>query len=85
SIIFHGTYYDNNSLPAIIQPETLIPVLPYKYNSLVFEFSAPVNEDNSPMLFSYYLEGYEKDWSGWSTDTKKEYTNLHEGSYKFHV
>ncbi len=85
SIIFHGTYYDKNSLPAIIQPLTLIPVLPYKYNSLTFEFSAPVNEDNSPMLFSYYLEGYEKDWSSWSTDTKKEYTNLHENSYKFHV
>ncbi|MCK4699360.1 MAG: SpoIIE family protein phosphatase, partial [Bacteroidales bacterium] len=85
SIIFFGTYYDNNSLPAIIQPETLIPVLPYKYNSLVFEFSAPVNEDNSPMVFSYWLEGYEKDWSDWSTDTKKEYTNLHEDSYKFHV
>ncbi len=85
SIIFHGTYYDNNSLQAIIQPETLIPVLPYKNNSLIFEFSAPVNEDNSPMLFSYYLEGYEKDWSDWSTDTKKGYTNLHEDSYKFHV
>ncbi len=85
SIIFHGTYYNNNSLPAIIQPVTLIPVLPYKYNSLIFEFSAPVNEDNSPMLFSYWLEGYEKNWSNWSTDTKNKYTNLHEGSYKFHV
>ena len=85
SIIFHGTYYDKNSLPAITQPVTLIPVLPYKYNSLTFEFSAPVNEDNSPMLFSYYLEGYEKDWSDWSIDTKKEYTNLHEGSYKFYI
>jgi len=63
SIIFHGTYYDDNFLQAIIQPETLIPVLPYKYNSLIFEFSAPVNEDNSSMVFSYYLEGYEKEWS----------------------
>ena len=85
SIIFFGTYYDNNSLQTTIQPEILIPVLAYKYNSLTFEYSAPVNEDNSPMLFSYYLEGYEINWSDWSTDTKNRYTNLHEGSYIFHV
>jgi len=85
SLIFKGTYFDNNNLASLNQPEALIPTFSYANNSLTFEFSAPVNEDNSPMLFSYWLEGYEKEWSDWSADTKKEYTNLHEGSYKFHV
>jgi hypothetical protein len=33
------------------------------------------------------LEGYEqeKDWGTWSDKTYKEYTNLNEGSYTFHV
>lgn len=60
-------------------------VLPYKDNSLFFEFAAPFFENEDKTEFSFYLEGFDKTWSRWSKETKKEYTNLHEGKYVFHV
>jgi serine phosphatase RsbU (regulator of sigma subunit) len=34
---------------------------------------------------SYKLDGYDKKWSEWTTETKKEYTNLPEKEYVFRV
>jgi DNA-binding CsgD family transcriptional regulator len=36
-------------------------------------------------MYQYYLENYEKVWSEWGAKTQKEYTNLKEGRYRFHV
>ncbi|MCK4344268.1 MAG: SpoIIE family protein phosphatase, partial [Bacteroidales bacterium] len=85
SAIFMGAFFDNKGVIVTNQPESLIPIFRYADNSLTFEFSALNNEDEIPVLFSYYLEGYDKKWSDWSTEFKKEYTNLHEKTYKFHV
>lgn len=54
-------------------------------NSIVIYFSSPFFGQNQKMKYSYKLEGYDKDWSSWSTDQKKEYTNLPSGNYKFIV
>ncbi len=35
--------------------------------------------------FQYFLEGYSKDWSDWSTATQKDFTNLSAGTYTFKV
>ena len=35
--------------------------------------------------YQYKLEGYDDDWSDWTTDSYKEYISLSEGSYKFMV
>jgi|WetSurMetagenome_2_1015567.scaffolds.fasta_scaffold00143_30 signal transduction histidine kinase/ligand-binding sensor domain-containing protein/ActR/RegA family two-component response regulator len=59
--------------------------IPYSRNNLVFHFSSTSYEDPENNLFSYRLIGSEKSWSGWSTDSKKEYTNLPEGRYIFQV
>ncbi len=45
-----------------------------------FQFNAVENQQ-----FRYYLEGFEKDFGEWSVSAIKEYTNLNEGKYKFHV
>jgi hypothetical protein len=37
------------------------------------------------MEYSYILEGYEKEWSSWSTKPEKDYTNLPHGNYVFKV
>ncbi len=55
--------------------------LPYKSNNISFRFSAPLFEDLDHIEFSYRLEGFDTQWSPWSTVPMKEYTNLHEGSY----
>jgi hypothetical protein len=53
-------------------------------NSIDFYFSVPsfFKED---LEFSYYLEGFDDDWSAWSNNSRKEYTNLSGGEYKFHL
>jgi len=85
SAIFMGTNFDNTGISSIVQLISLQPTLKYKNNSLIFEYSAPSNEEGTPILFSYYLEGYDKKCSDWAPITMKEYTNLHEKTYKFHV
>ena len=84
--------YDVN-YPTIIQKitthtDTLFTnnsILPYHKNSLGFEYSAPYYEAPEKTSFSYRLKGFDKSWSNWSTEYKKEYTNLHEGTYIFQV
>lgn len=62
--------------------------LPYKQHNLQFAFSALYYEDHHKTQYSYFLEGFDPDksgWSEWSLKTEKEYTNLHEGNYIFKV
>lgn len=59
--------------------------LPYKANSLYFEFAAPFYENEDKTEYCYFLEGFDKICSKWTKETKKEYTNLREGHYVFHV
>jgi PAS domain S-box-containing protein len=59
--------------------------LSYAYNTIKFEFAAPFFDQEERTLFSFMLEGYDKDWSPWSRQTEKEYTNLSEGNYVFKV
>ena len=59
--------------------------LPFSKNNLMFEVAYPVFGNESKTTFSYWLEGQDKTWSAFIPDFKKEYTNLKEGNYKFHV
>ncbi len=86
--IFQGTFYslrDSLRIPELTQANAMIPELAYGENSAAFEYSAANYGDEKNMLFSIYLEGNDKKWSDWTTKTSKEYTNLDEGSYIFHV
>jgi len=55
-----------------------------KTKSFGLYFSAPsfIKQD---LEFSYYLEGFDEDWSEWTSDTRKEYTNLAGDNYVFHL
>ena len=59
--------------------------LPYRDNALRFEFAAPFYDAPAAVDYQYRLDGSEKQWSEWSTENRKEYTNLFEGKYVFHV
>jgi hypothetical protein len=59
--------------------------IPYKFNSLQFAFTTSFLRHKPGTEFSYYLEGYDKHWSNWVIQHEKEYTNLPEGKYTFHV
>ncbi len=69
----------------MVQQQENIPELSYSQNSITFHFSSPFFGQESRMLYSYKLDGYEKDWSNWTSKSSKEYTNLPYGSYRFMV
>lgn len=54
-------------------------------NSLHFEYSAPSYQKQSNIAYSHFLRGFDKEWSGWSNRTEKDYTNLPHGHYTFQV
>ncbi len=57
----------------------------YKNHNIRFDFIAPYFDAKNNIQYQYYLEGFDKNWSDWTTNTFKEYTNLFEGNYVFHV
>ena len=62
------------------------PRISWANNSIRFEYSANSYDPSQPVRFSYWLEGSgEQDWSPYTRLHIKEYTNLPEGHYTFHV
>ncbi|HEY9044891.1 MAG TPA: triple tyrosine motif-containing protein, partial [Ohtaekwangia sp.] len=84
STLFYGNYSINDSITGT-QFKSYIPELPYKNNSIHLTFAATSYEGNEDLTYQYFLENYESTWSEWNSKTLKEYTNLKEGSYIFHV
>jgi signal transduction histidine kinase/DNA-binding response OmpR family regulator len=61
------------------------PLIAYKDRNLGFEFAAPFFEAETRTKYRCFLEGYEKSWSQWNRETRKDYTNLEPGRYTFRV
>src|SRR5579871_2312879 len=75
STIYFGDGLDSASIPKI----------DYKNNSVKFSYSATSYESKNSNQFKIFLEGFDKGWSAWSTETVKNYTNLPPGKYSFRV
>ncbi len=61
------------------------PKINHIYNNLSFNFAATHFISENEILFSTFLDGYDNNWSKWSTQNFKEYTNLSSGKYTFKV
>jgi len=86
SIIFYGNYFDPETKnPSFEQPAELIRTFDYKNNSINFVATATSFETKGYLHYQYFLEGYDPDWTPWTDEFKKEYTNLPEGEYIFRV
>ena len=83
STLFSGYYNNVNS--ALNQTADAIPQLANQWNSMHFEYSTPTYESRNSIEYSYYLKGFDKEWSAWIKNTEKDYTNLPEGNYTFEV
>jgi serine phosphatase RsbU (regulator of sigma subunit)/uncharacterized membrane-anchored protein YhcB (DUF1043 family) len=70
-----GTYYDANTRTR----------LHFNNNSLSFDFAATYFDNPAANQYQYMLEGYEQEWSSWTNDTRKDYTNLWNGSYRLKI
>lgn len=60
-------------------------VLPYGVNRLAFKFAVNNFADPETSRFQHKLDGFDKNWSEWSSQASEEYTNLSEGKYTFYV
>ncbi|WP_183567121.1 ligand-binding sensor domain-containing protein [Mucilaginibacter sp. SP1R1] len=58
--------------------------IPYTQNNLRITYSLPYYKQ-AQIKFQYFLEGYSRQWSDWSQQSQKEFTNLNQGTYHFKV
>jgi diguanylate cyclase (GGDEF)-like protein len=68
---------------ASTRPPTL--TLPWGNNSLRFDYASPNFSTLAANSFQVQLQGADGRWSDWSTETYRDYTNIHEGDYRFRV
>ena len=67
--------------------------IPYEENALRIQFAAPGFGQEQHVQYqyrlagldTYSLTGFDDEWSSWSQETRKEYTNLPPGTYRFEV
>lgn len=83
SLLFGGYFGDVND--SVGQPAEALYSLSSKWSSMHFEYSSPLYAAQNSIQYSYLLRGFDRDWSGWSRKTEKEYTNLPAGAYTFEV
>ncbi|MDG5767669.1 two-component regulator propeller domain-containing protein [Balneolales bacterium ANBcel1] len=60
-------------------------VLDYANNELRFHYAAASYDLPEQTVFRVKLEGFDSEWSAWSAETWKDYTNIPEGHYRFLV
>ncbi|HBL75529.1 MAG: hypothetical protein A2W90_03395 [Bacteroidetes bacterium GWF2_42_66] len=60
-------------------------VFDYSQNVFTLEFAALNYVNSGSNLYSYYLEGFDKEWNEPSVSRSATYTNLNPGDYIFHV
>ena len=88
SLVFGGANYSIIDTAYAVDTNAIIDfnvILKYKNNSITFFYAWPYFEGDTKKLYSYLLLGYDRQWSNWTIETKKDYTNLPEGNYTFMV
>ena len=60
-------------------------ILPYPDNELRFTYAAAAYLDPSRTRYRVKMEGFDDNWSAWTSEVRKDYTNIPEGSYRFLV
>lgn len=61
------------------------PELEYKDNELRFTYAGVGYFKPEETEYRVKLEGFDKDWTVWSNEAQKDYTNIPEGEYSFKV
>jgi signal transduction histidine kinase len=65
--------------------EVLADGLTFDNRSLRFEYAAMAFEDTSSNEYQSKLEGFDSEWSHWSKENRRDYTNLPPGDFAFRV
>ncbi len=59
--------------------------LTHNQNSIKIEYVWPEYSSENAILFSYFLENYDNQWSRYQNASSKEYTRIGKGTYVFHI
>ncbi|MGA9292484.1 MAG: hybrid sensor histidine kinase/response regulator transcription factor [Ignavibacteriaceae bacterium] len=59
--------------------------LNYAVNSVQFNYAASFYDHAEKNSYMVFLEGFDKGWSNWLSETNRTYTNLSPGNYTFRV
>lgn len=84
SLIFAGFFSNTLQLEQMAAKDSMLQ-LPAVFNSFRFSFSSPSYGIHQHLEFSYKLLGYDENWSTWTPQSEKSYTNLQDGRYTFLV
>jgi len=79
SLIYNGTSLQKR------EEDNYRPSIEHKQNNLKFTWAALFFDQTFRTRYSFKLEGFDKEWSSWERNLRKEYTNLPSGSYTMHV
>lgn len=67
-----------------VENSPVVPEWSFNQNSYEVRYSATYFESPN-ILYSTYLEGFDNEWSVFSEDNQRQFTNLPEGNYTLHV
>ena len=81
SVYFAGLNSDLSKSAQYVQA----PRFSHSMKNFEFAFSSGTNDVINNIQYSYYLKGYDNQWSQWQNSYRKEYTNLSYGLYTFCV
>ena len=84
-VLFGGAFKTEEGSITKSQGENDIPVLSYKNNSLLFQYSATFFDEEDKMVYSTMLEGADNTWSKYKQGNEYARYGLREGNYTFKV
>jgi len=86
TLIFGGAYYSlRDHIQSFHQGQYQVPTFDYAYNGFRFTFGTNYYLGIEKIMYSSFLEGLDKGWSGWVERNSREYTNLGWGKYTLRV
>lgn len=86
SLVFRGAFAQEYfGVQALEQADTVNYIFPAEMNAYRFSYATNQFENVDQIQYQVKLEGLDQDWSNWSTNTYREYTNLNFGYYQFRV
>lgn len=100
SVVFGGIFFRAGGLQnkQFLKQQDILKIPAFDFHEpfeISFQCAAPFYDVENRTTFSYFLEGYEKhifggknkdvQWSAWTRESKRTYTNLSEGTYCFYV
>lgn len=82
SVLGDSLFYSGNSSLELTPPKL---ILPEEESMIRFEYALPSFDNVPANQYRVFLEGFDNNWSDWSSESYKEYSQLPNGDFNFRV